>query len=256
MDNIAQRTILLVEDELILGMVTKQQLENEGYRVLIVKSGEKAIDMLRENDSIDLILMDIELGKGLDGTKAAEIILQSHDIPLVFLSSHTEKDIVEKTEKIINYGYVIKNSSFTVLEASIKTAFNLFDAYTIMKEHEHAYQSPFTEMVEAYALHEIICDTNGVAIDYRYLDINPAFEKMTNLKRTEILGKTSKELFPRTESNWVERFGKVALGGKPILFEDYSVEQNKSYRVAVFCPKKGQFAVIFTETTEEKKKIL
>ena len=50
--------------------------------------------------------MDIDLGRGMDGTEAAQAILEDHDIPIVFLSSHTEKDVVDKTEKITSYGYV------------------------------------------------------------------------------------------------------------------------------------------------------
>jgi len=72
--------------------------------------------------------MDINLGNGIDGTQAAEIILRNQDIPIVFVSSHSEREVVEKTEKITSYGYVVKNSSITVLDASIKMAFKLFDA--------------------------------------------------------------------------------------------------------------------------------
>jgi DNA-binding NarL/FixJ family response regulator len=59
--------------------------------------------------------MDIDLGKGMDGTQAAEIILQDHDIPLVFLSNHTEMEIVKKTDNITSYGYVIKSTGESVL---------------------------------------------------------------------------------------------------------------------------------------------
>ena len=60
---------------------------------------------------LDLILMDIDLGKGMDGTEAAQIILHNREIPIVFLSNHTEKEIVNKTEKITSYGYVVKNAA-------------------------------------------------------------------------------------------------------------------------------------------------
>ena len=84
--------------------------------------------MFGKHDEIDLVLMDIDLGKGMDGTQAAKAILEHRDIPILFLSSHTESDVVEKTEKITSYGYVVKNSSITVLDASIKMAFKLFEA--------------------------------------------------------------------------------------------------------------------------------
>jgi len=123
-----KKTILLVEDETIIAMSEKAALENYGYQVLTVNSGESAIAAVTSSSGIDLILMDINLGKGIDGTRAAELILADNDIPLLFLSSHSEREIVEKTERITSYGYVIKNSSITVLDASIKMAFKLFDS--------------------------------------------------------------------------------------------------------------------------------
>jgi DNA-binding NarL/FixJ family response regulator len=65
------------------------------------------------NTNIDLILMDIDLGGGIDGAKAAEEILKDFYIPILFLSAHTEKEIVEKTEKITSYGYVVKSADDT-----------------------------------------------------------------------------------------------------------------------------------------------
>jgi len=124
----AKKAVLLVEDEAILAMSEKMALEQYGYTVKTAATGEKAIEAVESDPDLDLILMDIDLGKGIDGTQAAEIILKDHDIPIVFVSSHSEREIVEKTEKITSYGYVVKSSSLTVLDASIKMAFKLFDA--------------------------------------------------------------------------------------------------------------------------------
>jgi PAS domain S-box-containing protein len=130
------KTILLVEDELTTARGEKRILEKFGYKVIVAKSGEEAVATVKKTPVIDLILMDINLGSGIDGTEAAAIILQQRDIPVVFLSSHTEPEIVEKTEKITSYGYVAKASSNTVLDASIKMAFKLFEAKIKEKEKE------------------------------------------------------------------------------------------------------------------------
>ncbi len=135
-----RKTILLVEDEFLLAMNEKTQLEKYGYAVLIANSGEKAVEFTNEKSSIDLILMDINLGNGIDGTQAAEAILKAHDIPIVFLSSHIEKDVVEKTEKISSYGYVVKNSSITVIDASIKMAFKLYESKKTLLTSNSRYE--------------------------------------------------------------------------------------------------------------------
>ena len=118
---------------MILPESKQTSLKNFGYNVVLVNTAEKAIEVFQGQSEIDLVLMDIDLGEGMDGTQAAEIILKKRDIPILFLSSHTETDIVEKTERITSYGYVVKNSSITVLDASIKMAFKLFDANTKLK---------------------------------------------------------------------------------------------------------------------------
>ncbi len=124
------KRLLLVEDEAIIALLESQQLRQAGYDVTHVISGERAIDVMNDPGAgIDVILMDIDLGKGIDGTGAAAEILKTHDVPIVFLSSHTESEYVERTEKISSYGYIVKNSGETVLLASIKMAFRLFDAY-------------------------------------------------------------------------------------------------------------------------------
>ncbi|GAB1456023.1 hypothetical protein MASR2M48_13300 [Spirochaetota bacterium] len=138
-----KKTILLVEDEAIIAMSEKRQLEDYGYAIQTVDTGEDAVEAINTMPEIDLVLMDINLGGGIDGTEAAAIILASHDIPIVFVSSHSKREIVEKTEKITSYGYVVKNSSITVLDASIKMAFKLFEAnqalkLNLKKDHESA----------------------------------------------------------------------------------------------------------------------
>jgi PAS domain S-box-containing protein len=124
------RTILLVEDEALIALREQRDLENAGYHVVHALTGERAVDIVESGPAaIDLILMDIDLGKGMDGTDAARRILAAHDIPIIFLSSHREPDIVGRTEEITSYGYVVKSSVFTVLDASIKMAFRLFAAH-------------------------------------------------------------------------------------------------------------------------------
>ncbi len=130
-----KKTILLVEDEILIATGEKLALEQKGYAVHHVLKGEDAVKTALEPDSpIDLILMGIDLGSGIDGIQATEEILKHKDIPVVFLSSHTEPEIVEKTEKITSYGYVVKNSGIFVLDASIKMAFKLFKARIKEKE--------------------------------------------------------------------------------------------------------------------------
>ncbi|HPI88954.1 MAG TPA: PAS domain S-box protein [Spirochaetota bacterium] len=135
------KTILLVEDEAITSLAEAHMLKRHGYTVLTAYTGKEAVDIARENEDIDIILMDIDLGTGIDGTQAAENILKNKRIPILFLSSHTEQEIVDKTEKITSFGYVVKNSGETVLIASIRMAFRLYDAYLLNEAKSIELQS-------------------------------------------------------------------------------------------------------------------
>jgi PAS domain S-box-containing protein len=150
--NTEKRTLLLVEDEALIAMAGSVLLEKHGYRVVTASSGEKAIDIALNLPEIDLILMDIDLGRGMDGTAAAEQILKDRDLPVVFLSSHTEPGVVEKTEKITSYGYVVKNSGETVLLASIRMAFRLFLTKQESRKHEGLLAETTQHLKEAQAI--------------------------------------------------------------------------------------------------------
>ena len=116
-----------------------------------------------------------------------------------------------------------------------------------LRESEERYRSLFKSMFTAYALHEIITNKRGKPINYRYLDVNPAFEKLIGLKATDVIGKTVLELFPQTEAYWIDTFGQVAQTGKSAKMTEYSKDLNKKLQVHARSPKKGQFAAAFVE---------
>ena len=117
-------------------------------------------------------------------------------------------------------------------------------------ESERHFRQLFEAMDSGFALHQIICDENGKPCDYRFIQVNPAFEQMTGLCSQDVVGKTVLEILPNTESAWIERYGEVALTGKPCQFEHNSQELGKHFRVSAYCPEKGQFATTFQDISE------
>jgi PAS domain S-box-containing protein len=123
---------------------------------------------------------------------------------------------------------------------------------TNWKTSETKYQKLFSEMLDGFALHEIICDTNGKPVDYKFLSVNPAFENLTGLKAENIIGKSVSEILPNVEQFWIDTYGEVALTGKPTLFENYSSDLRKYFTVRTYRPAHLQFACIFSDITEQK----
>ena len=121
--NIENIKIVLVEDELLIAKAQKNELEAMNYDVTICKSGFNAIEHIVHNKSeCDLVLMDINLGKGIDGIQTAVHINKSVKIPIIFLSSNRQilNDVSMKETNC--YGYILKNCGATVLNFYIQSA--------------------------------------------------------------------------------------------------------------------------------------
>ena len=122
-------------------------------------------------------------------------------------------------------------------------------------EKDQKYRMLFETMFSAYSLHEIITDSNNEPVNYRYLEVNPAFERITGLKASQVIGKTVLELFPSTDINTIKKYGEVALSGKRLQFEQFSLEHKKYFEVVAFSPKQGQFSTIFIDISQYKEAI-
>jgi len=129
-------------------------------------------------------------------------------------------------------------------------------AETSLAESEEHYRTLFENMLDGFALHKIVVDKNNTPIDYIFLEINDAFEKQTGLKRDDIIGRNATEVIPGIENDpadWIGTYGKTALAGGELRFEQFSESLDKWYSVLAFCPQANHFATIFTDITERKQ---
>jgi len=161
---------------------------------------------------------------------------------LVFFLGKLQREFFETIQKLnINHNRLV-DSERQLKESKLQ---NIHLSENMLDLFEH--------MLDAFALHELILDDNNQPKDYRFLLVNPAFETMTGLKSEQLIGKTILEVFPKTEFYWIQTYGKVALTGSPIKFENYSQELNRYFEVKAYCPASGQFACIFQDITRRKK---
>ena len=122
-----------------------------------------------------------------------------------------------------------------------------------LKESEERYRSLHTAANEGIALHEMIYDESGTPVDYRILDINPAFESILGIKKKDALGAKASELYGTGEAPYLDIYAKVADTREPITFETAFDLMGKSFKISVFSPAKGMFATLFADITEHKK---
>lgn len=130
-----KRIILLVDDEEPVAMAQELALRRLGYECVVARSGEAAVQLAASNPEIALILMDADLGKGIDGREAARRILIERNLPILFLSSHPERR-KPGIPNLSSFRYVSKNSGDVEMKESIEAAFKLFNLKKEAKKSE------------------------------------------------------------------------------------------------------------------------
>jgi PAS domain S-box-containing protein len=136
---------------------------------------------------------------------------------------------------------------------NVRSVLSISRDITAHRQAERDYQTIFREMLDGFALHEILCDSEGRPVDYRFLAVNPAFERMTGLTAAAVVGRTVREVLPQTEAHWIETYGRVALTGEPAFFENFHAGLGKHFLVTAFRPAPRQFACIFADITDRKR---
>ena len=122
-----------------------------------------------------------------------------------------------------------------------------------LRASEERYRRLFESMDEGFALHEMIFDDVGRPVDYRFLEVNPAFDRLTGLNSAELLGRTVREVLPGVEPSWIETYGRVVATGQPARFEGYLSEKGRWFEVYAYRPAPGRFATVFSDITERKR---
>jgi len=176
--------ILLVEDERVVALAEQRTLERYGYQVATVHAGEDAVVLVREDAAIDLVLMDIDLGDGMDGTEAATRLLAVREVPVVFLTGHAEREMVERVKGITRYGYVLKTAGEFVLIQAIEMAFELFASRQEAVAAAERYRSVSNLTGEIIVQH----DAEG-----RWTFLNDRACEFWGASREELLGRDLRE---------------------------------------------------------------
>lgn len=249
--------------------LNKQELHKsqEEFRATLYSIGEGVIT----TDQQGLVKQLNPIAEKLTGYSEKEA--KGKELSLVFriINETTRETIDNSVDKVLKEGIVIGLANHTLLIARDGTEIPIADTGSpirnakgeiigvvmvfsdqtsernqqqILIESEEKYRSLIDRMQPGLALHEMIFDAEGKPVDYRFLEVNPSFEKQIGLRRDELIGKTVLELLPNTEKIWIERYAQVVLTGNPISFDSYARELNKHYNVVAYPHKANQFVVL------------
>ncbi len=162
-------------------------------------------------------------------------------------------EIKEQQKKLENLIDIHKLEIIKAKETLNNDILEINKSKEALKESEYRLSSVYASMSDGLAIHDVIYDSSGAAIDYIITDVNPTFEKITGLKKDATLGKNASEVYSVKEAPYLDIYSEVASSGNPISFETFFQPMNKHFHVSVFSPGKGRFATVFQDITARKQ---
>ena len=121
-----------------------------------------------------------------------------------------------------------------------------------LQEKERRYRSLWESANEGFCLHDLVTDAGGQAVDYRILEVNPAYERITGLKADDVVRRLASQVYGTGDPLYLEIYARVASTGVSENFEAYFAPMDRHFSISVFSPSPGQFATAFSDISERK----
>ena len=128
------------------------------------------------------------------------------------------------------------------------------EAEDALRISEEKYRNLFDNMTEGFVVVEIIVNDAGKSTDFRYVEVNNAWTKMTGISQKDAVGRTVKELFPGISAqNLIDNFNKVAASGESVLFDFYNDDLKRWREIYAYSPQKDLVAYTLKDITDRKE---
>jgi len=111
---------------------------------------------------------------------------------------------------------------------------------------EEVYRTMFDTMIKGF-VYLSLSFREGKVVNYRYEEVNAAFEEITGLKRDKIIGRKAFELFPDIERVWIDKINETIYIGQPVYYEGCFLDTDTGYEAVFYIPEDGKAAIIFSD---------
>lgn len=243
--------VLLLEDETLIAIYTKELLEKMGCEVsFIAKTCEEALTYIKDN-RIDLLIADIKIRGNSDGVVCCERIKSRLDIPVIYLTGNANNYTLQKVIETNPYGIIIKPVNETELYTSINYALSKFNLKKRFQWNEINYKAVLDFMTEGVAVYKAIDEGR----DFVFLSINSTSEKLENIKLEDVIGKSVKDIFPNVEPfGLFDALKRVWKSGKAerLQTREYNDERIRGWRENyIYKLLSGEVVAIYSDETEK-----
>ncbi|HSV98175.1 MAG TPA: PAS domain S-box protein [Spirochaetota bacterium] len=188
MDEMSRRSarIAVVEDETIIAADIRNILLKEGYEtVAILHSGEEAIEKIPELQP-DLVFMDIILGGAIDGIDASLRIREIIDVPIVFLTAHSDHKTLDRAKQAGPYGYILKPVNSNEIISIVETVLYRHNLEKRLRERDEALRASVEKLSKAFAFSPSAISITRMS-DGTFIDVNESFLSLYGFSREEII---------------------------------------------------------------------
>ena len=195
-----------------------------------------------------------EIGLLKDETASQEMfqkLTKDHEVRYEDLPLESNEGRHQEVEVVAN---LYEENGQAVIQCNIRDITARKQAETALRESEERYRGLFNSIDEGFCVIEMLFDKQGHPADYRFLEMNPSFEKQCGIHNGH--GKRIKEIVSHIEPCWLDAYGKVARTGRPIRFSDEMKALHRWFDVYAFRlggDESRKVAVIFSDITVQKK---
>ena len=251
-------TVLVIDDDELLNNLICKNLKKIGVEADSTTSGTEAIRMISKTNYF-LLMVDYKLPDMTGQQLMGSLIERNKIVPFIMMTGFGDEQVAVEVMKLGARDYLIKDSS--LIDSLPGVMSRVFEQLSLemqqsrteaeLQESQERFRNLFYNSLNGIAFHEIVTDANGSAIDYIFVDVNPAYEDLTGLDRLDIVGRRASEVMPGSENSpLLKTYESVAIRGKSTLFDRYIEELDEHYRVVAFSSRQGEFTTVITDITE------